>query len=109
TLAGIQPDEACVIERLPDSAHLIDGTAGAANAWQTPGWTGRARGKDNATRLDLMRSAVPSLDGEFDWLRPPIFNHRTRLALVADASSGSLVARGYEDGKAATAVLIMTA
>jgi hypothetical protein len=108
TLAGIQPDEACVIERLPESAHIIDGPAGAANAWQTPGWVGRTRGKDNAKRLDQMRSAIRSLDGEFDWLRPPIFNHRTRLALVADASSGSLVARGYEDKRAATAVLVMT-
>jgi len=109
TLAGIHPDEACVIERLPESAHIIDGPTGAANAWQTPGWAGRARGKDNSTRLNLMKSAVPSLDGEFDWLQPPILNQHTRLALVADASTGSLVARGYEDEKAATAVLIMTA
>ncbi len=109
TLAGIQPDEACVIERLPESAHMVDGPGGAANAWQTPGWAGRARGKDNAKRLDLMRSAARTLDGEFAWLQPPILNHRTRLALVADASSGSLVARGYEDGKAATAILNITA
>jgi hypothetical protein len=108
TLAGIRPEEACVIERLPESVHLIDGPAGAANAWQTPGWAGHARGKDNGARLDLMRTAVPSLDGEFDWLQPPILNRRTRLALVADAASGALVARGYEDERAATATLIIT-
>jgi hypothetical protein len=109
TLAGIRPDEACVIERLPESAYIIDGPACAANAWQATDWAGRARGKDNARRLDLMRSAEPSLDGEFDWLRPPIFNQRTRLALVADASSGLLVAQGYEDGRPATAILITRA
>jgi hypothetical protein len=108
TLAGIRPDEACVIERLPESAHIIDGPACAANAWQTPDWAGRARGEDSARRLDLMRSAEPSLGGEFDWLQPPILNQHTRLALVADASTGSLVAQGYEDEKAATAVLMMT-
>jgi hypothetical protein len=108
TLAGIEPGEACAIERLPNAAHTIEGPACAVNAWQTPDWPGRARGADNAKRLDLMRSAVRSLDREFHWLQPPIFNRRTRLAFVADASSGSLVAQGYEAERAATAVLGMT-
>jgi hypothetical protein len=37
-LAGLGPDEACVIERLPDRAHVISGPVCAANAWvATPG------------------------------------------------------------------------
>jgi hypothetical protein len=31
-LAGLGPDAACVIERLPDRAHVIDGPICAANA-----------------------------------------------------------------------------
>jgi hypothetical protein len=38
TLAGTRAEEACVIERLPERAHVIEGPACAANAWQAPGW-----------------------------------------------------------------------
>ena len=95
-LAGIEPDEACVIERLPDRAHMVNGTVCAANAWQAPGWFGRSRGRDNPGRIALMRTAEHSVDGEFEWLRPPILNRRTRLVFIADASRGSVVAQGYE-------------
>ncbi len=104
-LAGLGPEEACVIERLPEEAHVIKGPACAVNAWQAPRWSGRSRGKDNAERLDRIRIADRSLDREFEWLRPPILNRMTRLVLVADASSGSVVAQGYEAGEPATAVL----
>jgi len=107
-LAGIEPEETCVIERLPDRAHMIEGPACAVNAWQVPGWPGRSRGEDNTERLDLIRSAGHSRDREFEWLRPPILNQRTRLALVADASNRSVVAQGYEAAEAATAVLRVT-
>jgi hypothetical protein len=107
-LAGLAPDEACVIERLPDKAHVIRGPVCAANAWQTPGWSGRSRGENNSERLALMRSAEHSLGGEFAWLRPPILNRRTRLVFIADASRGSVVAQGYEAGGPATALLRAT-
>jgi len=95
-LAGLEPDEACVIERLPDRANMVNGTVCAANAWQAPGWFGRSRGKDNPGRLALMRTADHSVGGEFEWLRPPILNRRTRLVFIADASRGSVVVQGYE-------------
>ncbi len=107
-LAGLGPDEACVIERLPDRAHVISGPVCAANAWQLPGWSGRPRGEDNSGRLALMRTAEPSLDGEFAWLQPPILNRRTRLIFIADASSGLVVTQGYEAERPATAVLHAT-
>jgi hypothetical protein len=104
-LTGLGPDEACVIERLPDRAQVISGPVCAANGWQTPGWVGRSRGANNSGRLALMRSAERSLDGAFEWLRPPILNRRTRLVFIADASSGVVVAQGYEAERPATAVL----
>ncbi len=104
-LAGLEGDKTCVIERLPDRAHVISGAVCAANAWQAPGWSGRSRGEDNAGRLALVRTARHSLDGEFEWLRPPILNQRTRLVFIADASRGSVVAQGYEFERPATAVL----
>src|SRR5438093_13075400 len=59
-LAGIEPAEACVIERLPDEAHVIGGPGCAANAWQSPAWSGRSRGEDNAERIASMSIAEPS-------------------------------------------------
>jgi hypothetical protein len=108
TLAGLGPEETCVIERLPEEAHVIEGAVCAANDWQASGWSGRPRGEDNAARVERMRSAQPALDGAFDWLRPPIHNRRTRLVLVADAAVGTVVAQGYEEEGAATAVLRTT-
>jgi hypothetical protein len=107
-LAGLERDKTCVIERLPDRAHVISGAVCAANAWQAPGWSGRSRGEDNSGRLALMRTAEPSLDGEFAWLQPPILNRRTRLIFIADASSGLVVAQGYEAERPATTVLHAT-
>jgi hypothetical protein len=108
TLAGLRSEEACVIERLPEEAHVVEGPAWAANDWQAPGWSGRPRGDDNTARREHIRHARPALDAAFDWLRPPVLNRRTRLALVADAAASTVVAQGYEEEGAATAVLRMT-
>ncbi|MFZ1416130.1 MAG: hypothetical protein WAS73_16360 [Defluviicoccus sp.] len=104
-LAGLAADEACVIERQPECAHVIEGDACAANAWQATAGPGRARGHDNAERVASLRSVADALDGAFEWLRPPVLNRRTRLAFVADASSGSAIAQGLEMDGPATAVL----
>ncbi len=105
TLAGLAPDDACIIERQADAAHVIAGAACAANAWQAPRWSGRPRGQENALRLARMREALSAESGTFDWLQPPILNPLTRLVFVADADSGSVVAQGFEADGPATAVL----
>lgn len=106
TLAGIAPGETCVIERMPEAATVYDGAAAAAaNAWQTPGWAGHARGDENAARREQMRKAAPSLDAAFPWLAPPVLNPMTRLVFVADAASGAFAAQGYEVDGPATNVL----
>ena len=104
-LAGSAPGQACVIERMQEMSHVIEGPASAVNAWQASHWSGHPRGKDNGRRLHLMETAAPSLDGAFPWLRPPVLNKWTRLVFVADAATGSVVAQGYEAEKPATRVL----
>lgn len=103
-LAGRAPAEACVIERLPERAHVIDGSAAAANAWQAPGWSGHPRGSDNTERRELMRSVAGCSGDGFEWLRPPVLNRWTRLIFEADASAGAAAAQGYEANGPATAV-----
>ena len=55
-----------------------------------------------------MKNVETSFDTDFDWLTPPILNDNTRLAMVADAKEGRIIARGYEKSGPATATLDMT-
>ena len=109
SLAGVAADELCIVERTDDQAHVHDGAKAAANAWQAPGWQGRERGEDSAGRTDQMLCDVVraggQMDADFSWLRPPILNARTRLAMTCDAARGRLLAQGYEAEGAATRVL----
>lgn len=101
SLAGLTPDETCVIERTETQAHVHEGPAAAANHWQAAGWTGHPRGKDSAGRTRMMHTVPTALAPDFSWVKPPILNNYTRLAMVADAAIGRLVAQGFEaDGPA---------
>jgi hypothetical protein len=108
-LAGTGPDEICIIERTEDAANVYDGAAAAANAWQGPGWRGRPRGRDSAARTACMMTLPADLIAPADWLRPPILNDLTRLAMTADPAAGWLVAQGYEAIAPATAPLTLSA
>ena len=110
TLAGVRPGEACVIERMPEAAHVIEGpAAAAANAWQAANWSGRPRGADNRQRQRMMQTARPEIDPTFPWLQRPVLNEWTRLVFVAEAASGAFVAQGLEAEGPATRALQATA
>lgn len=96
SLAGLKPSETVVIERTETQAHLHEGANAVANHWQAPGWRGHTRGIDSAGRACQMHSVPTDFDPSFSWLTRPILNWNTRLAMVADAAEGKLVARGYE-------------
>lgn len=110
TLAGPRPGEACVIERQETEASVLDGplSAQTANDWQTQVWQRRRRpGRMSAERLAAMCeiASAPGFDQPFSWLRAPMLNPETRLALMADPASGRIVAQGYEADGPATRVL----
>ena len=105
SLAGIEPNETCIIERGETVAHVHDGPGVAANNWQAPGWHGRSRGNDSAGRANRMASVETGFDVAFPWLAAPILNERTRLVMIADAKLGRFVAQGFEAGEAATLVV----
>lgn len=96
TLAGISADETAVIERSESAARVRSQDAVAANHWCEPGWRGQSRGECSHDRADVMRGTEPRFDRQFAWLAPPVLNEKTRLAMVADAREGRLLARGYE-------------
>lgn len=108
SIAGLAPGELAVIERTENDFRLREGSHVAANHWEAAGWTGHARGIDSAGRARMMTAIAPHFDTDFSWLEPPILNARTRLAAIADARAGRLIARGYEDSKPATETLDLT-
>lgn len=105
SLAGINANETCVIERRETEAQVLSGKQVAANHWHTIGWTGHARGNDSAGRACQMSSVPTSFDPTLAWLTDPILNPTTRLVMIADAKSGRFLAQGYEKDGAATQVL----
>ncbi|MEL6374519.1 MAG: hypothetical protein AAFR04_11185 [Pseudomonadota bacterium] len=137
-LAGLTPDALVTIERLETGHRVYEGHVCAANHWRTAvpaderaaaavealaegaearvtgedrearAWQGRARGKVSATRASRMGAVDATWDDAFAWLAPPILNPTTRLAMVADAAQGRVIARGYEPDGVATAPLDVT-
>lgn len=103
TLAGLEPGEGCVIERMPDSARVREGTVVAANHWvefDHPGGRGRRSQDRLAAMADIGDTAEP-----FGWLVSPVLNQDTRVALEANALSGEFRVQGYESDGPATNLL----
>lgn len=109
SLAGLDADQTCIIERTETDAHVHAGACGAANHWQAHGWRGRARGERSEERAAHLLAHALDYDGSWSWLRPPVLNSHTRLVMLANASTGRVVAQGFEAEKAATRVLEVTA
>jgi hypothetical protein len=109
TLAGLRAGDGCIIERRERDARILPGTATAANDWQAEGWGGRPRGQNSAERAAALARACPVAGLDFSWLKPPLLHPCTRLAMVADAAEGRLVAQGHEPEGPATAVLRLAA
>ncbi len=124
SLAGPEPGQGCIIERLEERAFVRDlpaegatevpgeGPAGvpvvAANHWQDAERPGYPRGIESAERSALLHARLPEQRATFDWLEPPVLNELTRLALQAEPASGRLAVRGYEPYGPATEVLELT-
>ena len=104
-LTGMKPDEACVIERRQEEAFILEGPVCAANSWQNTNWKGCFRGEENAERIKMMTKQPGGNIQDFSWLKPPVLNTRTRLAMVTDAQSGQVMAQGYEADGPATKIL----
>jgi hypothetical protein len=105
TLAGLEPGEGAVVERRETEVRVRAGAHCAANAWQTPDWRGRARGLANAERVAMLSGIAGEVDRDLSWLRSPVLNPTTRLAMLADAREGWVIAQGYEADGAVTAEL----
>jgi len=111
TLVGCAPHERCVIERNDDAFVTREDDTCAANDWVPcrPGWEGRIGTRRflncsfaEAARLSrARRDALAEWGGPvagigFDWVREPVLNPYTRLAVAMNPARGVLRAVGYD-------------
>jgi hypothetical protein len=111
TLIGCAQNERCVIERAEISFVTREQETSAANDWvpSRPGWEGRIGTRrflsssvaDAASYSRARRDSLKGWDGvpsavAFDWVREPVLNPYTRLAVAMCPASGLLRAVGYD-------------
>jgi hypothetical protein len=111
TLVGCAANERCVIERTETGFVTREEDTCAANDWvpNRPGWEGRIGMRrflvssfaDAAGYSCARRETLKEWDGSvsaigFDWVRTPVLNPYTRLAVAMVPASGRLRAVGYD-------------
>jgi hypothetical protein len=109
-LAGVNPEEGCVIERTENDyaiRAMEDGRVCAANQFDTRlystahGW--RPRRIDSAGRAHQARTIpLTAIDDRFGWFKPPIANSHTRIAMLTSAATGKLSTFGTQGVKPVT-------
>lgn len=80
-------------------AVVYEGPACISNHWLTSRLHGRPRwGNNSRRRLARMQERLPALEGDFNWMVPPVLDGCTRMAAELDAAlrhgSGAWLARG---------------
>jgi hypothetical protein len=111
TLAGIRPDEQCVIERTEEGFSTRTTATCAANDWleSLAGWEGRVgadvvmtcsyeeAGAASRRRRDALAGWSGTFGADsFGWVTPPVLNRFTRLAIEMYPADGILRVVGYE-------------
>lgn len=111
TLIGCAPGERCVIERTEDSFETREHETSAANDWMPsrPKWEARLAASrfltsspaEAATRCRDRHDALagwngPLSRGGFEWLKPPVLNPYTRLAVTMSPARAILRVAGFE-------------
>jgi hypothetical protein len=111
TLIGCAPGERCVIERTENGFVTREENTSAANDWvpSRPMWEARIAAThfltcspaEAATRCRerhdvLARWRGPLSRRGFDWMKPPVLNPYTRLAVTMSPARAILRVAGYE-------------
>lgn len=104
-LSGMRGGEGCVIERLENTAEILELSAGqqlttsnhfnSSLAMVGAGWRPREPDSHGRHKQSCSIHGHDFAD-DFNWVRSPIVNEYTRLCMVMDASSRKLLAQGFE-------------
>jgi hypothetical protein len=101
-LAGTRRGDTCVIERTETQAWVDERPFVVANDWQQArhGWEPRSCGGpvnlDSRERREALSACVGAIKQPFDWLKPPVHNWATRVAVEMSAGDGTLRVLGFE-------------
>ena len=119
TLSGINQGEGCIIERLEDSAQVIELSASqqvtASNHFNSSlanvgkGWRPRQIDSIGRYKQSCDIHGYDIAAEHFDWLRAPIRNQYTRLCCVANAATNRLMVQGFEGMMEVTSIFTMQA
>lgn len=105
TLVGMHEGERSIIERSRTSSFTHADAYTAANAWRRPDVRGLPRHMANTERAAQLMHMRPDDPQDIEsWLRPPMRNCFSRLALSCSPREGWIVAQDLEGGRAATEV-----
>ena len=111
TLIGCAPGERCVIERTENGFETREDATSAANDWvpSRPRWEARVSASrfltcslaEAAARCRDRHDALAGWDGllsrkGFEWVKPPVLNPYTRLAVTMSPARAILRVAGYE-------------
>ncbi|HEY8033716.1 MAG TPA: hypothetical protein VIF02_15430 [Methylocella sp.] len=111
TLIGCAPGERCVIERTENGFSTREENTSAANDWvpSRPKWEARIAVTSfltcsSAEAAERSRDRQDALAGwcgfvsrpDFAWVKPPVLNHYTRLAVTMSPAQAILRVAGYE-------------
>ena len=108
TLSGTKPGENCIIEREENNSYIREGSGSIANHWIAGEIPSRYRGFDSQGRYKLMEVYRDYTLDDFSWVRPPILNLTTRIAVIANAGLGFLAVQGWEACGPATKIFYLT-
>lgn len=111
-LSGVRPGAGCVIERTENDyaiRAIEHDRVCASNQFDTKldstGYGWRPRPINSAGRVALARKMdLAMIDGQFSWLKPPIANSHTRLALRACAATSTLEVIGLHGEQRVTEI-----
>ena len=96
TIVGVRQGQNAIIERMPTRARVHDTAPSVTNHWLNAEFPGRTHSILSPERLEMVRAVLPRDARDLTWVRPPILNERTRLAMEASPADGSLLVEGYE-------------
>lgn len=110
TIAGIQPGQGAVVERLQGSAVVRAMPTVVANHFLGHNIPGHPRGRDSAARhqagIKLIDAEhLASIAGDFSWVREPILNPDTRLCVDCLPGAGVMLVQGWERHGPTTEIL----
>ncbi|RED49834.1 hypothetical protein [Aestuariispira insulae] len=108
SVAGVRPGETCIIERLENDHQHLAGDNATGNHWQRYDLPAIPRGEDSHERRDQLAREEWQRMAEFHWVRPPVLNPFTRLAVETCPANGHLRVQGYEQDGPATSEFLLS-